>query len=77
LKEIVLYFDGQKNTGFPFITKENIRTFLTQNKGMSEENVRKNLQENNRARFLGALIHDNLVRAQDGGYVVLWTEDDD
>lgn len=76
LKEIVFFYDGQTNAGFPFVTKEDIKRYLVTQKGMSEDNARKNLQENNRSRFLGALIADGLVRAQDDGFVVMYTSDD-
>lgn len=74
LKEIIFFYDGQVSTGYPFVTKEDIKRYLVTQKGMSEDNARKNLQENNKTRFLGALISDGLVRAQDGGFVVLYTE---
>jgi len=76
LKELIFYYDGQTNAGYPFVTKEDIKNFLVKNKDMTEENARKNVQENSKSRFLGALISDGLVQSQDGGFIILYTEGD-
>jgi phage/plasmid primase-like uncharacterized protein len=70
LKEICTKYGTEVN-GWSLFTRESARKYLIEDAGFSEENAKKNLQENGKQRFLGALLDENIIARKDDGYMVM------
>lgn len=76
LKDMLRGLDCDPND-FPRVTREQVKKYLMTRQNMTEENARKNMGERDASRFVGGLIADKMIYAQEGGFVVTFTFPED